>query len=50
MCVIHARAHPGISSNSKEQAEDRDGGDDPSDDPVTSLAYHRLDVVLDGSR
>jgi hypothetical protein len=40
---------PQLPAN-EEQTEDRDGGDNPSDDPVTSLADHRLDVVLDGSR
>jgi hypothetical protein len=40
---------PQLPAN-EEQAEDRDGGDGPSADPVTSLADHRLDVVLDGSR
>ena len=31
----------------EQQADDRRHGDDPGDDPVTSLADHRLDVVID---
>jgi len=41
------QAGPQLPAN-EEQAEDRNGSDNPSDDPVTPLADHRLDVVVDG--
>ena len=42
------QAGPQLPAN-EEQTENRDGGNNPSDDPVTPLADHRFDIVVDGS-